>query len=100
MMRSGTTTTNRILTNNQPADQSSADDTNGNTYSGLADALKLIGKRGATESLEQLNAETRVSAKKTGRKQSSNNNDDDLTDSDDSDDDLGTGDDGHKRERR
>ena len=73
----------------------------------MADALKLIGKRCAAETLTQLKADTdnqsliKPAKKRGGRKESSLN--DDLSDSDDDfskDDDDQFGDDGQKRERR
>lgn len=83
----------------------SHDDTNGNsTYSGMADALKLIGKRPAGDTVSQLKAETALEAKpakKRGPRKESTNNDE-LSDSDEDDfsDDDQFGDDGQKRERR
>ena len=73
----------------------------------MADALKLIGKRNATEALSHIMKETgsieqkkkRVGGRKASQIKAEDG--DDLTDSDDSEsDDLGTGDDGDKRERR
>jgi len=71
----------------------------------MADALKLIGKRPAGDSVSQLKAETAAleakPAKKRGPRKESTNNDE-LSDSDEDDfsDDDQFGDDGQKRERR
>jgi len=47
-----------MLPANKQDQSSSHEDTNGNTYSSIVDALKLIGKRCAGESLANLKAET------------------------------------------
>ena len=41
---------------NKQDQSSSLEDSNGNTYSGMADALKLIGKRPAGDTVAQLQA--------------------------------------------